>query len=171
VDNLIFGVHALMVVLFAGWLCYFLLVLLNVPPPRPSRRRDYAGVKHHASTYLEALVALIEGALSHRSGCSALGSCRGTISQGQQARPMSPHQSHCRAIQLACVVSGANGEFAKQDKKFVSADDPYGLDKRTPISNPISSSPAIWWFRRISRGRLYHLAWMSSTVFHQAGCA
>ena len=48
--------------LFAGWLCYFLLVLCKFRQ-RVHPTADYAGVKNHASTYLEALVALIEGAL------------------------------------------------------------------------------------------------------------
>src|ERR1039458_3065371 len=62
VDTLIFWVHALMFVLFVGWLGYFLLVLLRFNRSAHPKA-DYAGVKNHSSSYLEAMVALIEGAL------------------------------------------------------------------------------------------------------------
>src|SRR5208283_6167050 len=62
VDNLLLGIHALMFVLFVGWLGYFLFVLLKFNR-RAHPKADYVGVKNHSSTWLEALVALIEGAL------------------------------------------------------------------------------------------------------------
>ena len=62
VDNLIFGVHVLMLLLFVGWLGYFILVLIKFNH-RAHPKADHAGVKNHSSTYLEGLVALIEAVL------------------------------------------------------------------------------------------------------------
>lgn len=62
IDRLIFLLHVLMIAIFAGWIVFFLYVLVRF---RGSRRAqaDYAGVKSHASSYVEGLVAALEVAL------------------------------------------------------------------------------------------------------------
>src|ERR1017187_824814 len=62
VDNLIFWVHLLMAILFVGWIFYFFLVLVMFNK-RSHPKADYVGMKNHASTYAEVLVAVIEGIL------------------------------------------------------------------------------------------------------------
>src|SRR5512138_1776080 len=59
VDNLIIYLHALMVVLFVGWLLYFVFVLVRFRRSRHPKA-DYQGVRSHASKYLEVAVALVE---------------------------------------------------------------------------------------------------------------
>jgi len=62
IDTLNWMIHGLMGILFVGWVGYFGYVLFrfrrNVNPTA-----DYTGVKSHISTYVEGLVALVEGVL------------------------------------------------------------------------------------------------------------
>lgn len=62
IDTLNWAIHGLMGVLFVGWVGYFGYVLFrfrrNVNP-----NPDYVGVKSHISTYIEGIVALVEGVL------------------------------------------------------------------------------------------------------------
>src|SRR5277367_4149103 len=62
VDRLILFVHVLMGALFVGWIGYFIYVLFRYHKSR-NPKADYTGVTSHASTYLEGVVALIEGVL------------------------------------------------------------------------------------------------------------
>ena len=62
VDGLIIYVHALMAVLFVGWLGYFLYAIIRFRKSR-SPKADYVGVKGHMSNYLEVGVALVEAIL------------------------------------------------------------------------------------------------------------
>src|SRR5947208_16788406 len=62
VDSLIIYVHWLMIVLFVGWLGYFAYALFRFQRSR-NPKADYVGVKNHASNYIEAAVALVEGVL------------------------------------------------------------------------------------------------------------
>jgi hypothetical protein len=55
VDNLIIYVHWLMIVLFVGWIAYFVYVLIR--SGNRERQADYVGVKNHASNYIEGGVA------------------------------------------------------------------------------------------------------------------
>jgi cytochrome c oxidase subunit 2 len=62
IDFLNWAIHGLMGILFVGWVGYFGYVLFRF------RRKvnpvaDYTGVKSHISTYIEGLVALVEGVL------------------------------------------------------------------------------------------------------------
>ena len=52
-------VHILMVVLFVGWIAFFFYTLFRFRKGR-NPRADYTGVKTHASSYLEAIIAVIE---------------------------------------------------------------------------------------------------------------
>ena len=62
VDNLIIYVHWLMAALFVGWMLYFVYVLIRFRKSR-NPKADYVGVKNHSSTYIEGIVAVIEGVL------------------------------------------------------------------------------------------------------------
>src|ERR1043165_6487279 len=62
VDDLIVYVHALMAVLFVGWLAYFLYALVRFRQSK-SPKADYVGVRGHMSNWLEGAVALVEAVL------------------------------------------------------------------------------------------------------------
>lgn len=62
IDQLLLWVHVLMAVLFVGWTAFFLYILVRFRRGR-QQKADYTGVTTHASSYVEAVVALIEVAL------------------------------------------------------------------------------------------------------------
>lgn len=62
VNQLVTYIHWLMIVLFVGWLGYFLYTLWRFNRVR-NPRGDYQGVKNHASSYIEVTVAGIEALL------------------------------------------------------------------------------------------------------------
>ena len=68
VDQLIIYVHVLMAALFVGWLGYFFYVVLRFNKGR-NPKADYVGVKSHASTYIEGIVAIFEACLLYTSRC------------------------------------------------------------------------------------------------------
>ncbi len=62
VDKLIIYVHWLMGALFIGWIAYFILALVKFRR-KANPKADYVGIKGHASSYIELVVAMIEGVL------------------------------------------------------------------------------------------------------------
>ena len=62
VDDLIVYVHALMAVLFVGWLAYFLYAIFRFRKSKHPKA-DYVGVKGHVSNWIEGGVAVVEAIL------------------------------------------------------------------------------------------------------------
>ena len=62
VDTLNWAIHGLMALLFVGWVGYFGYVLFRFRR-KVNATADYTGVKSHISTYIEGIVALVEGVL------------------------------------------------------------------------------------------------------------
>lgn len=62
VDNLIVYIHLLMIALFVGWLGYFAYALWRFRRAR-NPKADYAGVRNHASNYIEGVVVLVEAVI------------------------------------------------------------------------------------------------------------
>jgi cytochrome c oxidase subunit 2 len=131
VDKLLFGVHALMLLLFVGWLSYFLLVLFRFNR-RKHAAADYAGVKNHASTYLEGMVALIEAALLIGLAIPLWAHAVDQFPKGSKPGDVTTIKVIAAQFNWHGWYPGANGVFAKQDMKYVSGDNPYGLDKTDP---------------------------------------
>jgi cytochrome c oxidase subunit II len=127
IDRLIFYVHILMVVLFVGWILFFLYILFRF---RASRQRqvDYVGVKTHASSYLEATVAVIEILL-------LVGLSIPFWSWKVSAFPTEPNTVRVRVIaqQFAWNIHypGPDGIFGRTDIKLVDEQtNPIGLDRK-----------------------------------------
>ena len=128
VDNLVIYVHWLMAALFAGWIVYFAYALFRFRASRHPKA-DYAGVKGHASTYMEGLVALIEGVL-------LIGFA---VPLWSKAVDQFPKESEATVVRIAAQqfawnvrYPGTNGIFGKQDIKLVSANNPLGVDPNDP---------------------------------------
>ncbi|MBI4558605.1 MAG: cytochrome c oxidase subunit II, partial [Candidatus Hydrogenedentes bacterium] len=62
VDDLIIYVHLMMFVLLLGWGAFYVIALMKYRKSR-SPKADYVGVTSHTSSYLEAVVAVIEAVL------------------------------------------------------------------------------------------------------------
>lgn len=128
VDKLIILLHALMVLLFVGWLTYFLFVLWRFRRSRnPSA--DYRGVTSHTSSWLEVGVALFEAVL-------LIGFAIPYWTRAVEAFPPEANSTVVRIIgrqfNWSARYPGTNGVFGKQDIKFISAENPLGVDKSDP---------------------------------------
>ncbi|HWD21131.1 MAG TPA: cytochrome c oxidase subunit II [Verrucomicrobiae bacterium] len=125
VDRLIYFVHLLMFALFIGWFIYFVYVLIRFNKKR-NPKPDYEGVKTHASTYVEAAVALIEAAL-------LLGLALPIWSRQVDHFPSEKESTVINVIaqqfQWNGWYPGTNGVFVKADRKLVAGDNPFGFDK------------------------------------------
>jgi cytochrome c oxidase subunit 2 len=127
IDWLIFYVHILMVVLFVGWITFFLYTIFRFRMSRHPRA-DYMGVKTHTSSYLEAAVAVIEVAL-------LVGLSIPFWSWKVSAFPTEPNTVHVRVIaqQFAWNIHypGPDGVFGRTDIKLVDEQtNPIGLDRK-----------------------------------------
>lgn len=128
VNNLIIYIHWLMFALFAGWLVYFLYTLWRFRRER-NRQGDYLGVRNHASSYLEVLVAGIEGVLLIFVA----------VPVWSRAVDKFPKESESTVIQVMAQqfawnarYPGLDGAFGKQDIRLVSSTNTFGLDPADP---------------------------------------
>jgi cytochrome c oxidase subunit 2 len=129
VDNLIIYVHYLMAVLFVGWILYFLYALVRFNK-RANPKADYVGIRGHLSNYVEGAVALVEVILL----------CVFAIPYWASAVDHFPtpeeHPTNIRIIaqqfQWNIFYPGADGKFGNRDLKFVTTENPWGLDKNDP---------------------------------------
>lgn len=126
VDNLIIYVHWLMIVLFVGWLAYFAYALFRFHQSR-NPKADYFGVRNHASNYIEGAVALVEGVL-------LLGVA---VPFWARAVDKFPKESESTRIQVVAQqfawnvrYPGKDGEFGRQDMRYVTADNVFGVDPK-----------------------------------------
>ena len=127
-DRLILWVHVLMGALFVGWIGYFIYVLFRYHKSR-NPKADYQGVTSHASTYLEGVVALIEGVLLIGF---AIPIWAHAVDQFPKEKGSTVIKVIAQQFQWNAWYPDTNGVFAAQDRKFVSGDNPFGLDKNDP---------------------------------------
>ncbi|HEX7860483.1 MAG TPA: hypothetical protein VF773_09170 [Verrucomicrobiae bacterium] len=128
VDRLNFYVHVLMGILFVGWLAYFLYALFRFRATR-NPRASYAGAQTHASTYIEAAVAAIEGVL-------LLGLSIPLWAKFADDFPREAESTSVRIVaeQFAWrgVYPGKDGQFGNQDFRLVSGTNQFGWDYTDP---------------------------------------
>ena len=128
VDNLIIYIHWLMIVLFVGWLTYFAYTLFRFHRSR-NPKADYRGVKNHASSYIEGAVALVEGVL-------LLGIA---VPYWAQAVDKFPNKDESTEVQVVAQqfawnlrYPGKDGEFGRQDMRWVTPENVFGVDPNDP---------------------------------------
>ena len=128
VDGLIIYVHWLMIVLFVGWLAYFAYALFRFHHKR-NPKADYFGVKNHASNYIEGAVALVEAIL-------LIGLA---VPLWAKAVDKFPAEKDSTVIQIVAQqfawnvrYPGKDGIFGRQDMRFVTADNVFGVDPSDP---------------------------------------
>src|ERR1700722_7634920 len=129
VDKLIIYVHMLMGALFIGWMAYFVIVLVKFNH-KANPKADYEGIKGHASSYLELVVAVIEGIL-------LLGFAVPLWAGAVDKFPTDaehPGKVNDLAQQFAWNVfyPAPDGEFGRTDYSLVSQDNQLGQDKTDP---------------------------------------
>lgn len=124
VDHFIIYVHLLMGVLFVGWFSYFLYTLFRFSAKK-NPKADHLGVKSHASSYLEVVVAMVEIAL-------LVGFA---IPLWAKVVDEFPKESESTVIRITAQqfawnsrYPGKDGVFGKQDIKLVDGSNPMGYD-------------------------------------------
>lgn len=122
-------VHVLMLLLFVGWLAFFCYVIFRFRRAR-NPVADYAGVKSHASTWLEVGVAVAEGILLVAFSFPIW---------AQRVAHFPPESDavvvRVIAEQFAWNVHypGPDGKFGRTDAKLVQPEtNPIGLDRSDP---------------------------------------
>ena len=130
IDQMIVLLHWLMLILFVVWGAYFLYTLFRFRSSK-NPKADYAGVRTHASSYLEVAVALFEGVI-------LIGFAVPIWSDVVIAYPSEQDATviHVVAEQFAWNIHypGADGQFGRRDINLVSSDNPLGLDRDDPAA-------------------------------------
>jgi cytochrome c oxidase subunit 2 len=128
VDNLIIYVHWLMLALFVGWIIYFFYAVNRFRRSRHPKA-DYVGVRNHASSYMEITVAAIEAVLLIFIA----------VPLWAKAVDKFPPASESTVIQVVAEqynwnarYAGPDGIFGRQDMKFVSDTNKFGVDLTDP---------------------------------------
>ncbi len=123
-DDLLIYVHLLMLVLFVGWLAFFVVAVFKYRKSA-NPKADYVGARSHFSTYAEVGVAAIEGLL-------LLGFA---VPLWANSVDRFPEEKDATVIQIMgqqfawnAHYAGPDNTWGKQDVKFASSTNPFGLD-------------------------------------------
>lgn len=128
VDALIVYVHWLMIALFIGWVAYFCYVIWRFSAKR-NPKADYEGVKSHASSYIELGVVVAEAVLLVGVAIPVWARAVDKFPDAKDSTVI-----YVMAQQFAWNVryAGPDGVFGKQDMKFVSDTNIFGVDPTDP---------------------------------------
>jgi len=125
VDDLIIYIHWLMIALFVGWFGYFVYALWRFQARR-NPKADHIGVRSHASSYIEVIVAGVEVILlvfiaiplwAHSSDVSK-------IPKDANAFPI---QVVAQQFDWNVRYPGKDGKFGKQDMTMVTETNVFGV--------------------------------------------
>jgi cytochrome c oxidase subunit 2 len=125
-DRITVLVHILMAVMFVGWGAYFVYVLIRFRRRRqPSA--DYRGARGHVSTWTEVGVAVVEILLLAAFSIPAWASRVNPPSADALVVRVTGQQ-----FSWTMHYPGPDGLFGRVDPSLVGADNPAGLDRRSP---------------------------------------
>jgi cytochrome c oxidase subunit 2 len=126
IDELIIYIHWLMILLFIGWLGYFLYCLWRFRASR-NPKADHVGVKSHVSSWLELVVAGVEAVL-------LIGFAIPMWSRASDIKTI-PGASEAVQIQVMAQqfgwnarYTGPDGEFGRQSMTLVTEANIFGVD-------------------------------------------
>jgi cytochrome c oxidase subunit 2 len=128
VDNLIIYVHWLMLALFVGWVIYFVYAVWRFQKSR-NPKADYHGVRNHASNYIEAIVAIIEFLLLVAVAVPLWSKAVDRFPRPQDATVI---QVVAQQYAWNARYPGQDGIFGKQDMRWVSVTNTFGVDPTDP---------------------------------------
>lgn len=130
VDRLIIYIHLLMIVLFVGWLGYFVYTLWRFNARR-NPRADHIGVKSHASNYIEIVVAGIEIVIL-AAVAIPLWAKAADVTKIPDAKGATQMQIVAQQFQWNVRYPGKDGVFGRQDMRFVTDQNLFGVDPNDP---------------------------------------
>lgn len=129
VDHMMVALHWFMLLLFVGWSAFFVYCLIRFRKGR-NPKADYHGVRNHFSTHLEFGVILVETFLLIGFAMPFW---------GKRVNASFPNPGEATTVRVIGQqflwnfhYPGKDQLFSKQDPKFVSADNQYGLDPNDP---------------------------------------
>ena len=127
IDLLNGTMHLLMAILFIGWSLMFVFILFRFNRRRHPRA-DHEGVRTHASSYVEAVVAVLEIILLVTLSIPFWSKKVSAFPTDAQ----NPVRVRVIAQQFAWNIQypGPDGKFGRTDIKLVSDDNPIGLDRK-----------------------------------------
>ena len=128
VDALIVYVHWLMIALFFGWLIYFGYAVWRFRASR-NPKANYHGVKNHASNFIELGVVVAEAVLLVGVAIPVWARAVDHFPDAKDSTVI-----YVMAQQFAWNIryAGPDGVFGKQDMKFVSDSNVFGVDPSDP---------------------------------------
>lgn len=128
IDDLMIYIHLLMLVLFIGWLAYFLYTVFRFRQSS-NPKADHAGARGHVSTYAEIGVAVVEVVL-------LLGFAVPLWAKAVDEFPVKKGDPKTDPIEIQIMgqqfawnahYAGLDGKWGRQDIKDASANNPFGL--------------------------------------------
>ncbi len=128
VDDLIIYIHWLMIALFVGWFAYFLFAIWRFNASR-NPKADHHGVRSHVSNYIELIVAGVEVFLlvGFAIPMWAKASDVTRLSDADRKNAVTI-QVVAQQFNWNVRYPGADGMFGKQDMKFISETNLFGID-------------------------------------------
>ena len=132
VDHMLEFCHWFMLLLFVGWITYFLYTIVRFHRSR-NPRASYHGVTGHLSTHLEFTVVIVEAVLLLGFGLPLWGKRVTEESFPDKAEAL---RIHAVGEQFAWNFHypGADGVFGRQSVFLVSGNNPLGIDWSDPAA-------------------------------------
>jgi cytochrome c oxidase subunit 2 len=128
IDRFIGYVHWLMAILFVGWLVYFVYVLWRFHQRR-NPRPDVVGARSHVSSYAEVAVATVEGMLLVFLAVPIWAHMSEAFPPEEESTVV---QVMAQQFNWNFRYGGADGRLGRQDPRFVSATNLFGIAPEDP---------------------------------------
>lgn len=126
VDELIIFIHWLMIALFVGWFFYFVYCLWKFNARR-NPKADHQGVRSHASNYIELVVAGIEVVLLVFVAIP-LWARASDVTKIPDKEGATQIQIMAQQFGWNARYTGKDGQFGRQEMRFVSGENHFGVD-------------------------------------------
>jgi len=128
-DQLTIYVHLLMLILFVGWLGYFLLAVFKFRRANHPKA-DYVGARTHFSTYAEIGVAVVEAVLLLGFAVPLWARAVDKFPEATGNPATDPIEINIMAQQFAwnAHYPGPDGKRGRQDIQFAAQSNPFGMD-------------------------------------------
>ena len=127
VDRLIILIHLLMIALFVGWFSYFVFTLWRFRASRHPKA-DHHGVRGHASSYLELVVAGIEVAILVGVAIPLWARAVDVTSKVAPGEEATQIQVMAQQFAWNGRYAGPDGKFGRQEMQLVEDANVFGVD-------------------------------------------
>lgn len=138
IDNMLENIHWFMLVLFVGWLTFFLTTLVLFRKSR-NPKADYHGVRSHFSSHIEFSVVVIEIILL-LGFAYPLWAARVNTKPSPKDNPI-VIRVIAQQFMWKFHYAGKDGVFGKSDSSLVNSGNPLGLSKKDPAGADDIYSP------------------------------